>query len=393
VSKFAANYRRLQGSNRAAPDLPATEVALPADLGGPLQTAALDTGGSVPLPPTRPDETPAAPAPAPVVGSRPRLGLEAQAVEGATPPLTRVASAAGAVPVRTATDAQTPAQAPGQTPAQMLTQQQAQRDSARMRPTGVTANPDDNTTRGLIGLMVRDPSTRAAGLQLWKEMRSGEKYQVIDTPQGKAFVDPRNPGGQPIVIPNTAPDPKPDPQIEAAGKLRNEFDKHQVVKDFQDAHAGYERVAWALRNRMETGAPSAAADIAMIFGYMKLLDPGSTVREGEAASVERARGVPEHIIGLYNRLRTGERLTDDQRADFLNASLQQYQAQRNKVEGQARRYRKLAERQGLDPDEVVYLPETTTVAAPPVRQPAAEPANQGGGWADMGGGYRIREKR
>lgn len=309
--------------------------------------------------------------------------------------LERLGGGGGGAPIERA--AGQVAASDGQTPAQVLTGQQAARDSASMRPIPgspvLPANPDDRQTRALVGMLLRDKSTFAAGTQLWKELRSGEKYQVIDTPQGKAFVDPRQPYAQPIVIPNTAPDAKADPKIEAAGKLRGEFDKHQVVKDFQEAHNGYERVIASVKAReANPQAVSPAADIGLVYGYMKMLDPGSVVRETEYATAENARGVPDHVRGLFNRLLSGERLTPEQRQDFTAQALDQYQAARRKVEGLAKRYRVLAGRQGLDPEDIVYLPETTSPPQPGPK-PQAGAADSGGGWADMGGGYRIREKR
>lgn len=72
------------------------------------------------------------------------------------------------------------------------------------------------------------------------------------------------------------------------------------------------------RIRQSAADPSAAGDMAMIYNYMKLLDPNSVVREAEYATAENARGVPSTIRNLWNRVLNGERLADDQRADFLN---------------------------------------------------------------------------
>ncbi len=49
---------------------------------------------------------------------------------------------------------------------------------------------------------------------------------------------------------------------------------------------------------------TAQGDIGMIFAYMKLLDPNSTVREGEAAQAQQAPGVPTQILNMYNRALT-----------------------------------------------------------------------------------------
>ena len=50
----------------------------------------------------------------------------------------------------------------------------------------------------------------------------------------------------------------------------------------------------------ETDKPSPASDMALIFGFMKLLDPTSTVREGEYATVQNATGIPGRVTNAYN---------------------------------------------------------------------------------------------
>ena len=118
-------------------------------------------------------------------------------------------------------------------------------------------------------------------------------------------------------------------------------------KDFKIAKDGYERVITSGKN------PSAAGDISLIFGYMKTLDPTSTVREGEFANAESARGINESIRAKYNKVLKGERLAPEQRADFIDRATRLYaQAEKsqNKV---ANQYRKIAVRNRLNPEDVV----------------------------------------
>ena len=98
--------------------------------------------------------------------------------------------------------------------------------------------------------------------------------------------------------------------------------------------------------------PSAAGDLALIFSYMKILDPGSTVREGEQATAANARGVPEAIASQYNRVMRGEKLGETQRKDFVDRAQRLYdQATRDhqhlktQTEERARRY-------GVKPENV-----------------------------------------
>lgn len=64
--------------------------------------------------------------------------------------------------------------------------------------------------------------------------------------------------------------------------------------------------------------PSPAGDMALIFSFMKINDPTSTVREGEYATARNATNVPERVRNLYNNMIDGYILGDKQRKDFVN---------------------------------------------------------------------------
>lgn len=66
--------------------------------------------------------------------------------------------------------------------------------------------------------------------------------------------------------------------------------------------------------------PTAANDLALIFNYMKVLDPGSAVREGEFATAQNAAGVPEQVRNLFNKAMEGTRLSQDQRQKFAETA-------------------------------------------------------------------------
>lgn len=63
---------------------------------------------------------------------------------------------------------------------------------------------------------------------------------------------------------------------------------------------------------------NAASQISLVFSYMKALDPTSTVREGEFATVQNAAGVPDRIRNSFNKLQNGEFLTSGQIDDIVN---------------------------------------------------------------------------
>jgi hypothetical protein len=123
--------------------------------------------------------------------------------------------------------------------------------------------------------------------------------------------------------------------------------------------------------------PSAAGDVALVSGYMKMIDPQSVVREGEYATAATAAGVPEIIRGYWNRLVNGERLTAAQRSDFAKQAHALFAAQRDQQEQLQSAYRGIAGRTipGVDPGDVV--PDFVGKSrewAPVIGQPSAAEA-------------------
>ncbi|MHC4648103.1 MAG: hypothetical protein ACYTBJ_21800 [Planctomycetota bacterium] len=112
-------------------------------------------------------------------------------------------------------------------------------------------------------------------------------------------------------------------EVEAAkaGAKAKESEQKQVNalrKDVKDIRKSFNLVEEA-KNRIDRvgNKATAASDLALIFNFMKMLDPGSSVREGEFATAQNATGVEGRVISLYNNLLKGTRLNTEQRADFL----------------------------------------------------------------------------
>lgn len=65
---------------------------------------------------------------------------------------------------------------------------------------------------------------------------------------------------------------------------------------------------------------SGPGAIAMIFKFMKALDPTSVVRESEFATAESAAGMPEVIKNAFDKVWAGERLGDEQMRQFVETA-------------------------------------------------------------------------
>jgi len=98
--------------------------------------------------------------------------------------------------------------------------------------------------------------------------------------------------------------------------------------------------------------PSAAGDLALIFNFMKILDPGSTVREGEFATAENAAGIPERIRAKWNKAKAGERLTKKSRADFVGRANKLFKRADLQHQQRVKAFTGLAQKSGLPADQV-----------------------------------------
>lgn len=147
-------------------------------------------------------------------------------------------------------------------------------------------------------------------------------------------------------------------------KLRNEFINQS--KDFVTMRDAFAKIDAAGQN------PSPAGDISLIYSFMKLNDPGSTVREGEFATAQNAGSVPDRVRTMYNKAITGERLDPKVRTDFIGRSKSLFDTADRQHSKRTQQYTDLATRSGGDPRQVIV--DLQLVPNPPsVASPAAAP--------------------
>lgn len=136
----------------------------------------------------------------------------------------------------------------------------------------------------------------------------------------------------------------PEKAVKIEEKLRGEF--IQQNRSYQLVGNAYNRIIASAKD------PSAAGDLALIFNYMKMLDPGSTVREGEFATAAAAGSVSDRVRGIYNRISAGKRLSAPQRKDFLDRSKRLMGSANTGYQRSASSYNRLANKYGVDPSRV-----------------------------------------
>ena len=122
--------------------------------------------------------------------------------------------------------------------------------------------------------------------------------------------------------------------------------------------------------KIESAPDTAAGDMSKIFGFMKILDPGSTVREGEYASAENARGVPDTVKAQYNKVISGQRLSPDQRVQFTQAAGDLVNSQKQQFGELAKYYGDISSRNRINPENIIYDPyKDLNVQTTPPKQP------------------------
>jgi hypothetical protein len=129
--------------------------------------------------------------------------------------------------------------------------------------------------------------------------------------------------------------------------LRDDIRQDPDIKNFIDIRDGYERV--------QTGASmsNAQGDLSLLFGYMKLLDPTSVVRESEFANAEAAMGYAQKVLNIPNKLIKGNRLTKEAREQFSTAAKSLYGRKEQSYNRAKDFYSESARNAQLDPKQVI----------------------------------------
>jgi len=205
---------------------------------------------------------------------------------------------------------------------------------------------------------------RAAGLypgqKQLQDIQVKRAQREVDTPKmgtadlapghSRLFYDERDPTNV-IGRISAGEDPNLGPYKDAKQKadveegLRKEVTQH--AKEFNTVNDAAQQLDAISRT------PSAAKDMAMVFAFMKILDPNSVVRETEYASAARAAGLGDRIEGYITKIQSGQFLTPEQRLDFLNTAKSLASSKQQGYQQTLDRYRDIAGRVKVDPRNVV----------------------------------------
>jgi hypothetical protein len=155
-----------------------------------------------------------------------------------------------------------------------------------------------------------------------------------------------------------------DKRPEAEAKFRREYSDQ--TKGYQDVKSAYGRILAV--SDPKTPDEEAAADLALVFNFMKMQDPGSTVNTGEFANAQNAAGVPDRLRNAYNNLITGGRLNPTQRKAFRGQAENLYKVAGQQEDTVRQGVGRIAKSYGLNTENIFYTP--TEVAPVALGAPA-----------------------
>lgn len=252
-----------------------------------------------------------------------------------------------------------------ETPEKPFTEQDVGSGIGPMRigqPIPGTGQPAKRDTQNAVNALLRSGDIAGAKSLLETIQKGGESAFAKINPKEYTQESVRKfaqTGDYASLVPTEDKTAREDKTFTQEGALRDDFTK--LSAPFIQVRDSYGRIKESAKN------PSPAGDLALIFNYMKMLDPGSTVREGEFATAQNSAGIPERVRAMYNRSISGERLSDKTRDDFVGRSEALYKRQaytHKKLESQ---FKSLAKQYGLQQERVV--PDYTSDIETPANSP------------------------
>tara|TARA_R110002012_G_scaffold27957_1_gene88726 strand:- start:2987 stop:3910 length:924 start_codon:yes stop_codon:yes gene_type:complete len=222
---------------------------------------------------------------------------------------------------------------------------------------GLTSNPNLILGASIIGQGVKgkDPFssvipalTETGNIQKLFTPKIQKTKKVFDTKLGKeVFVTERQLQLGNKQEPNRYTG---QPTESIASKLETSLSSKYIsakpVSDFNSATTSVKKLFSGLE------ADNGAGDLASIFTFMKTLDPGSVVREGEFATAENSSGVFRKFWNLNNKLLRGKRLDPKQVEEFKAVGIDLYKASVEGLDQFRTGFNKISDNKGLNTENI-----------------------------------------
>lgn len=132
-------------------------------------------------------------------------------------------------------------------------------------------------------------------------------------------------------------------ELKTADTIRQQYNKEIKDAGYRELEDSFRKIQGAINSNTPIG------DVASAVSIMKLLDPGSVVRESELEVAMRSSGLWDRMTNFSDRTLKGRKLTDQQRVEFEALAKEFYNtAKQTKAEIDAR-YLDISQQYNIDP--------------------------------------------
>lgn len=137
------------------------------------------------------------------------------------------------------------------------------------------------------------------------------------------------------------------PSADEVTSLRKEVTQLPSYKNMAAAQPLYRSMLDASRR------DTKAADLNLVYGLGKIMDPTSVVREGEMVMVKDTASLPDWLIGNINAVNGGARLLPETRKAIMAEARSRMSAYHGIFSADAERYHGIVSRRGMNPADVL----------------------------------------
>jgi len=193
----------------------------------------------------------------------------------------------------------------------------------------------------------------------------------LGTVKGEKIINPST--GQPMMAYRVERSRAKPAEAEKGLSQKDVFQmERELAGEFTKNSQNYVTMSRAFGKMAEADVnPTAASDMSLIFSFMKILDPTSTVREGEYATAQNAASIPDRIRAQYNKAIEGPFLEEGQRKSFIAEGKKYFSQAEAEQQGLVERTKKTASEWNLNPERVVSNVATVSATGAPKKADAS----------------------
>ena len=158
----------------------------------------------------------------------------------------------------------------------------------------------------------------------------------------------KTPEDQVVKLPPKEKPPK-DISVSERNTLQTQYDRDPEIRKNKEVLQSYAAAQALVKD------PSPASDQALVYAYMKALDPGSVVRETEAESAQALGGLQERAKAKLSQMSGSGTLTPDQRKDLVAQIEKLAMSAAERQSGLDQQFQGLAARRGVANEDLRFV--------------------------------------